>query len=366
MTGPLNGLRVVELGGIGPGPHAAMLLADLGADVVRVERPSGGLAIVPDGERDWLLRGRRIVSADMKTDEGSAAMWALLEAADVLVEGFRPGVTERMGIGPEAVQGRNPRLIYARMTGWGQHGPLAQQAGHDINYISVTGGLNAFRVAGSRPVPPLNMFGDFGGGSTFLVMGVLAALWERESSGLGQVIDAGIVDGASALLQVIWSLRKAGTWTDTPAANLLDTGTPFYDTYECADGGHVAVGSLEPQFYAALLAGLSLGAADLPAQYDKSGWAVLRARFTEVFASRTRDEWAKQFEGTDACVTPVLSFAEAAEYPHLTERATIIELDGVTQAAPAPRFSRTVPGVPRPPASTPTDLAEVIRTWSAS
>jgi alpha-methylacyl-CoA racemase len=368
--GPLRGIRVVELGGIGPGPHAAMLLADLGADVVRVDRPSGGLAIVPPGERDWQLRGRRLVTADLKTDEGRAAMWGLLEVADVLIEGFRPGVTERMGIGPEVVHARNPRLVYARMTGWGQHGPLAPRAGHDINYISVTGGLNAMRVrdaAGtlSRPVPPLNMFGDFGGGSVFLVMGVLAALLERERSGLGQVVDAGIVDGASALLQVIWGMRAVGEWSDTPASNVIDTGTPFYDTYACADGNYVAVGSLEPQFYAALLAGLGLAAEDLPAQYDRAGWPALRARFTALFATRTRDEWATHFDGSDACVTPVLSFAEAADHPHLRDRGTLIEIDGITQAAPAPRFSRTAPALPSPPATEPTPVAEVLVSWGA-
>jgi alpha-methylacyl-CoA racemase len=345
-----------------------MLLADLGADVVRVERPSGGLAIVPPGQRDWQLRGRRLVTADMKTDEGRAAMWSLLEHADVLIEGFRPGVTERMGIGPEAVLARNPRLVYGRTTGWGQDGPMAQRAGHDINYISVTGGLNAIRVrdaAGelSRPVLPLNLFGDFGGGSVFLVMGVLAALLERERSGLGQVVDAGIVDGASALLQVFWGMRAAGNWSDTPAANLIDTGAPFYDTYACADGKYVAVGSLEPQFYAALLAGLGLDGEDLPPQNDQVGWPVLRTRFTEVFATRTRDEWAKQFEGTDACVTPVLSFVEAAAFPHLAERGTLLEIDGVTQAAPAPRFSRSAPGIPTPPATGATPVADVVRGW---
>ena len=361
--GPLRGLRVVELGGIGPGPHAAMLLADLGADVIRVERPSGGLQIIPPGQRDWLLRGRRLVVADMKTDVGRGAMWGMLDRADVLIEGFRPGVAERLGIGPEAVRVRNPGLIYARMTGWGQDGPMALQAGHDINYIAVTGALNAFRVQGSRPVPPLNMVGDFGGGSTFLVLGVLAALWEREKSGAGQVVDASIVDGTSALLQAIWSLRAAGTWTDTPAANLLDTGTPFYDTYECADGKYVAVGALEPQFYAVLLAGLALKSEDLPDQYDKGGWSMLRQRFAQTFASRTRDQWAEHFAGSDACVTPVLSFAEAAKYPHLVERRTLVEIDGVVQAAPAPRFSRTVPAIPAAPATEPCAVSEVLREW---
>lgn len=367
-AGPLRGIRVVELGGIGPGPHAAMLLADLGADVVRVERPRGGLAIVPPGQRDWQLRGRRLVTADMNTDEGRAAMWSLLEVADVLIEGFRPGVAERMGIGPDEVHAVNPRLVYGRTTGWGQDGPLAQRAGHDINYISVTGSLNAMRVRDaegelSRPVAPLNLVGDFGGGSVFLVMGVLAALLERGRSGQGQVVDAAIVDGASALLQVFWGMRAAGNWSDTPAANLIDSGAPFYDTYACADGKYVAVGSLEPQFYAALLAGLGLDGEDLPAQNDQAGWPVLRARFTEVFMTRSRDVWAELFDGKDACVTPVLSFAEAAEFPHLAERATLIEIDGVTQAAPAPRFSRSTLGVPRAPAIEPTPVATVLRGW---
>jgi alpha-methylacyl-CoA racemase len=346
-----------------------MVLADLGADVVRVERPSGGLAIVPPGERDWQLRSRRLVTADTKTDEGRATLWALLVHADVLIDGFRPGATERMGIGPDDVLARNPRLVYARMTGWGQDGPLAQRAGHDINYISVTGGLNAIRSRDrdgtlSRPVPPLNMFGDYGGGSMFCVVGILAALLERQSSGRGQVIDAGIVDGASALLQVIWGMRAAGVWSDAPTTNSIDTGAPYYDTYECADGKYVAVGAIEPQFYAALLDGLGLSVEELPAQADPAGWPVLTARFSDVFRNRTRDEWTKQFDGTDACVTPVLDFVEATAYPHLKERGTLIEIEGVPQAAPAPRFSRTRPGTPRPPATTPTALAEILADWA--
>ncbi len=292
MSGPLRGLRVLEVGGIGPGPHAAMMLADLGADVVRVDRPSGGLELVPAGKRDWMMRGRRLVAADLKSENGLAAVRALLDAADVLIEGFRPGVTERLGFGPAQAHATNPGLIYARMTGWGQDGPWAKLAGHDINYIGLTGGLNAFRKDGGPPVPPINTFGDFGGGSMFLVMGVLAALHERASSGLGQVVDANIVDGTSVLLQMVWSLRGAGLWSDAPASNLLDTGCPFYDAYECADGQYVAVGSLEPQFYAEMLAGLGLAGEDLPAQYDRTGWPALRARFTAEFASRTRDEWA--------------------------------------------------------------------------
>jgi alpha-methylacyl-CoA racemase len=363
MSGPLTGIRVLELGGIGPGPHAAMVLADLGADVVRVDRPSGGLAIVPPGQRDWQLRNRRLVSADLKSEDGRATVWSLLERADVLIEGFRPGVAERLGIGPDEVHARNPRLVYARMTGWGQDGPLAARAGHDINYIGLTGGLNAFRVAGSRPVPPLNMFGDFGGGSMFLVVGVLAALLERWGSGRGQVVDANIQDGTSALLQVIWGMRAVGGWNDEPASNVIDTGRPFYDTYKCADGGYVAVGALEPQFYAALLDGLGLSGEDLPVQADEAGWPVLRERFAEVFAGRTRDEWAAQFADVDACVTPVLSFAEVPAHPHHVARGTIIELEGVPQAAPAPRFSRTLPDVPTPPAVAATPLDALLRDW---
>ncbi len=362
MSGPLTGLRVLELGGIGPGPHAAMMLADLGADVVRVDRPSGGLKVAP-GARDWMLRNRRRVDADMKTDEGMATMKALLDAADVVIEGFRPGVAERLGIGPADAHRTNPGLIYARMTGWGQDGPWAKVAGHDINYISVTGMLKAISKGDSGPVPPLNMVGDFGGGSMFLVFGILAALYEREKSGQGQVVDAGIVDGTMTLAQMVWGLMAGGAWSDAPAANLLDTGCPFYDTYRCSDGEWMAVGSLEPQFYAELLRGLGLEGEDLPKQGDRSGWPTLRARFTEVFASRTRDEWAKVFEGTDACVTPVLSWAEAAEHPHITGRGSLIEVDGVTQAAPSPRFSRSAPATPTAPPDSSVSLDEVLTSW---
>ena len=363
MPGPLANLRVLELGGIGPGPHAAMLLADLGADVVRVERPAGGLRMLPKDQPDWFLRGVRIVNADLKTDEGKAVLADLLEVVDVIIEGYRPGVAERLGIGPEDVAARNPGAVYARMTGWGQDGPLAQRAGHDINYIGLTGGLNAFRVEGSRPVPPLNMYGDFGGGSLYLVMGILAALFERNSSGRGQVVDGAIVDGTASLLQMVWNLRAAGIWSDEPAVNLLDTGAPFYDTYECADGRYVALGSLEPQFYAALLEGLGLTGEDLPAQHDREGWPVLRKRFTELFASRTRDEWAAHFEATDACVTPVLSFDEVAAHPHIAARGTVADIHGTVQAAPAPRFSRSDPGIPKRPAEAPTPVADVLARW---
>ncbi|GAB3141390.1 alpha-methylacyl-CoA racemase [Amycolatopsis stemonae] len=335
MAGPLAGLRVVELAGIGPGPHAAMVLADLGADVTRVER-SGST------DRDALLRGRRFVAADLKTAEGLERVQRLVEQADVLIEGYRPGVAERLGLGPDDCLARNPRLVYGRMTGWGQDGPLAQRAGHDLNYLGITGALHAIGRAGERPVPPLNLVGDFGGGSMLLLTGILAALWERERSGQGQVVDAAMVDGVSVLLQMMWAMRGRGEWSDERGTNLLDGGAPFYDTYECADGRYVAVGAIEPQFYAQLLAGLGLEA-DLPDRLDRTGWPALRARFAEAFHSAPRDHWAKVFDGTDACVTPVLTFEEAREHPHLVARGTLTVVDGVPQAAPAPRFSRTVP-----------------------
>jgi alpha-methylacyl-CoA racemase len=360
VAGPLAGLKVVELAGIGPGPHAAMVLADLGADVVRVERPRGGLDL--GASNDHLLRGRRSVAADLKSEAGRETVLRLAERADVLLEGLRPGVTERLGVGPADCHARNPGLVYGRMTGWGQDGPLAQRAGHDINYISLTGALHATGPAES-PVPPLNLVGDFGGGSMLLVVGILAALHERRSSGQGQVVDAAMVDGASLISQMFWSLRGAGVWGDERESNLLDGGAPFYRTYRCADGGFVAVGALEPQFYALLLDGLGLADAGLPAQGDRSGWPTLLARFTEVFASKPRDEWATLFADTDACVTPVLSWTEADGHPHVSARNTLIELGGVTQAAPAPRFSRTPAGTPTPPPAPGADTDAVLADW---
>jgi alpha-methylacyl-CoA racemase len=362
-TGPLAGLKVVELAGIGPGPHAAMVLADLGADVVRVDRPSGGLRIGDPNAPDPTLRGRRRVAADLKDPAGRQTVLRLVEHADVLLEGYRPGVTERLGVGPTDCHARNPRLVYARVTGWGQDGPLAGRAGHDINYISLTGALHSIGRAGERPVPPLNLVGDFGGGSMLLVVGVLAALWEAQRSGQGQVVDAAMVDGSSLLVQMMWGLRGQGLWSDARESNLLDGHAPFYDTYTCSDGRHVAVGAIEEKFYAALLAGLGLGDEELPGQHDRAGWPALRARFAEVFAGRTRDEWAEVFAGTDACVTPVLSFAEVPAHPHLAARATIVERDGVPQAAPAPRFSRTTTTVPDAPRA-PEPVEQVLADWS--
>jgi len=366
MTGPLDGMRVVELAGIGPGPHAAMLLADLGADVVRVERPAGQGRKPSEGQPDWLLRGRRSVAANLKEPHGRDTALRLIDRADVLIEGFRPGVTERLGLGPDDCLARNPRLVYARMTGWGQDGPMSARAGHDINYISVTGVLHAIGTAGARPTPPLNLVGDFGGGSLYLVLGVLAALWERGRSGAGQVVDAAIVDGSSSLAQMIWAFRAVGSWSDQPASNLLDSGAPYYDTYACADGKYIAVGALEPRFYAQLLAGLGLEPGELPEQRDPAGWPLIRARLTEAFAARPRDEWTRRFAGTDACVTPVLTFGEAAEHPHLTARGTISPVGGIPQAAPAPRFSRSVPEEPTAPPEPGADTEAVLRDWDVT
>ena len=360
MPGPLHGLRVVELASIGPGPHAAMILGDLGADVVRIERPQG------DGgmrRTDLLLRNRHVVALDLKSHDGRQQALALAAEADVLVEGFRPGVAERLGLGPDECRKANPRLVYARMTGWGQTGPRAARAGHDINYISVTGALHALGRRGERPVPPLNLVGDFGGGSMLLVIGVLSALLERHQSGLGQVVDSAMVDGASLLLQMVWSMRATGRWSDEREANLLDGAAPFYDTYECADNRWVAVGAIEPQFYAQLIDGLGLPAGQLPDRDRRENWPELRRRLAEAFRARPRDEWAELFAGTDACVTPVLSFAEAGDDAQLASRRSIVTIDGVDQAAPAPRFSRTLTEVPEAPSAETLDAGDILTRW---
>jgi len=362
VPGPLAGLKVLELAGLGPCPHGAMLLADLGADVVRVDRPGGGgLELVPR-ERDHTLRGRRSIGADLKTDAGRELVLALVDKADVLIEGLRPRVTERLGIGPEQCHARNPGLVYARMTGWGQDGPLAQRAGHDLGYLALTGTLHAIGPT-EKPTVPLNLVGDFGGGSMFLVFGIMAALYERQTSGLGQVVDAAIVDGTAVLAQMQWAYRGAGVWNDERASNLLDGAAPFYDTYTCADGQHMAVGALEPQFYAQLLTGLGLAEATLPAQYDRAGWPQLRERFTAVLASRTRAEWTAVFEGTDACVVPVLSMAEAVKHPHNVARGTFTEVDGVVQPTPAPRLSRTPAQLSTGPRMPGADTDAVLADW---
>jgi alpha-methylacyl-CoA racemase len=360
-SGPLAGIRVVELAGLGPAPFACMLLAELGADVVRVDRPGGGTQLVSPA-KEALHRSRPSVAVDLKTPAGRDVVLRLAESADVLVEGLRPGVTERLGVGPDDCAARNPRLVYARMTGWGQDGPLAPRAGHDINYLGLTGALHAIGPA-DKPVPPLNIGADFGGGAMFLVVGVLAALLERVTSGQGQVVDAAMVDGASALVTMVYGMLGAGLWQDRRAVNLLDGGAPFYDTYACADGEHVAVGAIEPQFHAQFLHGLGFDG-DLPGgQYDVDRWPEQRERIAEVFATRTRDEWTAVFEGTDACVTPVLGLTEAPAHPHLAARGTFTDLGGSPQPAPAPRFSRTpgaVRGTPRAPGQ---DTRTALEAW---
>ncbi|MGW4773489.1 CaiB/BaiF CoA transferase family protein [Nocardia sp. NPDC004278] len=345
MSGPLEGIRIVELQALGPVPHAGMLLADLGAEIVRVLRPNA-----PAAEHDPespVLRGRTYVEADLKNPGDVAAVLDLVAGADVLLEGNRPGVTERLRIGPDECLGRNPRLIYGRMTGWGQTGPRAHRAGHDINYIGLGGALAAIGPQ-NRPAIPLNLVGDYAGGSLMLVIGVLAALSEREKSGTGQVVDAAIVDGVAAVLQPILDMRRQALWVDEREANIMDGHAPFYRTYVCADGGHLAVGSIEPQFYAQLLDGLHLDPADLPHQHDRSRWPELADRFAAIFASRPRAHWESVFDETDACVTPVRDFAESASDPHLRARGTLYEDNrGSTVAAPAPRFSRTEVAIPR-------------------
>jgi alpha-methylacyl-CoA racemase len=346
--GPLDGIRVIEIASLAPAPFGCMILSDLGADVLRVDRADqcgAGAVARPDP----LARGRRSIGINLKEPDGIALLLRLAGLADVLVEGFRPGVAERLGFGPEACAERNPRLVYGRMTGWGQDGPLAPTAGHDIDYIAISGALSLVGRAGERPVPPVNLLGDFGGGGMLLALGILAALVERERSGLGQVVDAAMVDGSALLTSFVYGLRAAGAWQDERGVNLLDGGAPFYDTYQTADGGYVAVGALEAKFYAELLAGLGLSGADLPAQHDRAGWPVLRARFAEVFATRTRDEWAAVFAASDGCVAPVLSPAEAPAHPHNTSRGTFADVGGLVQPAPAPRFGRSAAGTPAPP-----------------
>lgn len=347
MSGPLRDVAVVEFGSIGPGPFAAMVLADLGARVVRVERPD---AVGGPASGDPLLRGRAAsLGVDLKHPEGVEVALRLVEASDVLVEGLRPGAMERLGLGPEVCLGRNPRLVYGRMTGWGQHGPRAAEAGHDIDYIAVAGALHPIGDPDRPPSPPLNLVGDFGGGGMLLVAGILAALVERAASGKGDIVDAAMVDGAALLTSMMHGLRSTGLWADDRGSNLLDGGAPFYRCYRTADGRFVAVGALEPQFYAELLEGLGLAAEDLPAQYDRDGWPLLHDRFASIFAGRTRDEWAVAFTGTDACVAPVLGLGEAPDDPHLRERGTFVEVDGVVQPAPAPRLARSAPPQPGPP-----------------
>jgi alpha-methylacyl-CoA racemase len=347
-SGPLTGVRVVELAGIGPTPFAAMTLADLGADVLRIDRPGAGPMFGPP-EGDLLNRGRRSVAVDLKHPEGVATVLRLVEKAEVLIEGFRPGVTERLGLGPEDCRRVNRRLVYGRMTGWGQDGPLAHTAGHDLGYIATTGVLHAIGRAGGPPQVPLNLVGDFGGGGMYLVTGVLAALLEARSSGEGQVVDAAIVDGTAHLSTMIVGMRASGGWRDERGTNVLDTGAPYYDVYETADGRHMALAALEPQFYHEFVA--RFGVDDLPDRHDPQQWPALRERIARRFRERTQAEWTQVYDGTDACVAPVLTFDEAAKGPHLAARQTYVEHHGVVQPAPAPRFSRTGTALGSPPVS---------------
>ncbi|MET9696387.1 CaiB/BaiF CoA-transferase family protein [Streptomyces sp. NPDC006529] len=360
-TGPLAGVRVVELAGIGPGPFAAMLLADLGADVVRVDRPGGG-GLAVDPAYDITNRNKRSVLLDLKSARGPARVLDLVERADVLIEGFRPGVAERLGVGPAECHARNPRLVYGRMTGWGQEGPLAHSAGHDIAYIAVTGALGMIGNPDEPPAVPANLVGDYAGGSLYLVIGVLAALQHARATGTGQVVDAAIVDGTAHLTSMIHGMMAAGGWQDRRGANLLDGGCPFYGTYETSDGGYMAVGALEQQFYDTFTD--LLGIKDqAPARKDLARWGELREAVAARFRTRTRAEWTEVFDGTDACVAPVLSLREAPAHPHLAARGTFTDVGGITQPAPAPRFSATPAAVHSGPALPGAHTASVARDW---
>jgi len=360
-TGPLAGVRVVEIAGIGPGPHACMILADLGADVIRVERPGGQL--LAGGAHNVLNRGRPSVALDLKRPEAVETVLRLVETADVVIEGMRPGVTERLGLGPDDCLARNPRVVYGRMTGWGQDGPWSQAAGHDMNYIAITGALFGLGQDKERPHFPMNLVGDFGGGSTYLIIGILAALLESKTSGKGQVVDAAIVDGTAHLNAMTSGFLAGGQFREERAVNLLDGGAPFYDIYATSDGKHMSVGALEPQFFAAFVE--LLGVADeVPGQFELDRYDEMRALFTERFASRTQAEWAAVFDGTDACVAPILPMSEAAEHPHMKAREVFVEHEGLLQPQPAPRFSRTTPSLGLPPSpEAGTHTREALAAW---
>ncbi|HXW32933.1 MAG TPA: CaiB/BaiF CoA-transferase family protein [Acidimicrobiales bacterium] len=364
MSGPLHGLRVVELAGIGPSPYTCMLLADAGADVLRVDRASGRPVPPPSGGHwDLLNRSRPSVAVDLKHPDGLALVLDLVERADALVEGWRPGVAERLGLGPEECRARNRRLVYGRMTGWGQSGPLSATAGHDIDYIALSGALWSVGRAADRPVPPLNLVGDFGGGGLLLAFGIVAAVYEAQRSGQGQVVDAAMVDGAASLMTMTYAFHQLGWWLEQRGVNILDTGSHFYEVYETSDGKYFAVGAIEPQFYAELLRVLGLENEELPAQQDRSQWPAMKQRFAAIFATASRDEWAERFAGTDACGAPVLSPWEAHLHPHNAARGTFVEVGGVVQPGPAPRFSRTPGEVRRPPPVPGQDTDEALGAW---
>lgn len=362
--GVLSGYKVIEFAGIGPAPMCAMLLSDMGAEVLRIDRAEdANLGIPTDSKYSVLNRGRRSVAVDLKRKEGAAVALKLIERADALIEGFRPGVMERLGLGPEQCLARNPRLIYGRMTGWGQDGPLAQAAGHDINYIALIGALHSIGRKGEAPVPPLNLVGDFGGGGVYLALGVVAGLLEAQKSGKGQVIDVAMIDGAASLMAAIYGLRAAGVWSDQRGENILDTGAHYYNVYETRDGKYVAIGSIEPKFYAELLRLTGLESERLPRQNDRSTWPALQERLVALFRTKTRDEWCRLMEGSEVCFAPVLSMQEAPSHSHNRERGTFVECEGVVQPAPAPRFSRTPSTIQRPPARPGEHTEEALREW---
>jgi alpha-methylacyl-CoA racemase len=362
VTGPLAGVRVVELAGIGPGPFCGMLLADLGAEVIQVDRP-GGAATPVSGGSDVTSRGKRRVVVDLKHPRGAEVVLRLAAASDALIEGYRPGVAERLGVGPADCLARNPALVYGRMTGWGQEGPMSAAAGHDIDYIALAGALEPVGRAGDRPVPPLNLVGDFGGGGMLLAFGMCAALLSARTTGTGQVVDAAMVDGAASLMTMTYTLRQAGIWQDGRGTNLLDTGAHFYEVYETADGGYIGVGAIEPQFYAELIRLLGLDDVDLSTQMDRTTWPAMKERFAATFATKTRDQWQEILEGTDACAAPVLSPAEAPDHPHNRFRGTFTEVAGVVQPAPSPRFTGTPGSIRRPPPNPGQHGDEALEEW---
>ena len=365
MSGPLDGVRIIEIAGIGPGPFAAMLLADMGAEVLRVDRAQAVRGGDPGRPPlDVLNRGRRSIGVDLKNPDGVETVLKLVEKADALIEGFRPGVAERLGIGPDDCAARNPKLVYGRMTGWGQDGPMAQAAGHDINYIALAGALEPIGRAGQPPLPPLNLVGDFGGGGMFLAFGVACALLEAQRSGQGQVVDAAMVDGAAILMSMFHGFRAIGMWTEERGTNLLDTGAHFYDVYETSDGKYVSIGSIEPQFYAELLQKTGLdGDPEFAGQMNRGAWPALKERLTEVFRTKTRDEWTAIMEGSDVCFAPVLKMSEAPEHPHNKARATFTDVNGLVQPSPAPRFSRTPGAIARPAAHAGQHTDEALADW---
>ena len=367
--GPLSGYRIIEIAGIGPGPFAAMMLADMGAEVIRVERAQSVKGAAPaTAHWDTLLRGRKNIAIDLKNPQGVEALLQLVEKADAIIEGFRPGVMERLGIGPTECAKRNPKIVFGRMTGWGQDGPYAPLAGHDINYIALAGALAHFSRAGEAPVPPLNMVGDFGGGGMFLAFGVVCALLETQKSGKGQVIDAAMIDGSATLMSMFWAMKSIGMFNENaPGTNLLDTGAHFYDVFQCQDDKYISIGSIEPQFYALLLE--KTGLTNDPAfakQMDPSQWPTLKAKLQVVIKQKTQAQWCAIMEGTDVCFAPVLTMTEATQHPHHIARNTFINIAGVTQPAPAPRFSRTSPETPTPPAHAGQHSTQILNEWGIS